>query len=52
MQFSKSKDGQKIANKFVKRLSSDAKFQYLQPNNDESNFEWTRNLQNVKGNLC
>ena len=45
----KSKDGQKIANKIVKRLSSDIKFQYLQPNNDESNFKWTRNLQNVKG---
>ena len=52
MHISKSKDGQKIANKFVKRLSSDAKFQYLQPNNDESNFNWIRNLRNVKGNLC
>ena len=47
----KSKDEQKIANKIVKRLSSDVKFQYLQPNNDESNIEWTRNLQNVKGKL-
>ena len=47
----KSKDEQKIANKIVKRLSSDVKFQYLQPNNDESNIEWTRSLQNVKGNF-
>ena len=51
MQFSKSKDGRNIASKIVKRLSSDAKFQYLQPNNDESNIKWTRNLQDVKGNL-
>ena len=52
MQFSKSKDGREIANKVVKRFSSDAKFQYLQPNNDESKFEWTRNVQNVKGKPC
>ena len=51
MQFSKSRDGRSIASKTVKRLSSDAKFQYLQPNNDESNIKWTRNLQDVKGNL-
>ena len=47
-----SKDEQKIANKIVKRLSSDVKFQYLQPNNDESNIIWTRNVQNMIGKLC
>ena len=51
LQSPKSKDGQEIANKIIKRLSSDAKFQYLQPNNDEPNIKWTRNLQNVKGKL-
>ena len=52
MQFSKSKDGRNIASKIVKRLSSDVKFQYLQPNNDESNIIWTRNVQNMIGKLC
>ena len=44
-----SKDEQKIANKIVKRLSSYVKFQYLQPDNDDSNIKWTRNVQNVIG---
>ena len=50
LQSSKSKDGQKIAHKVVNRLASIFKFQYLQPNTDESNIEWTRNMLNVKGN--
>ena len=45
----KTKDGQKIAQKIINKLSSDFKFQYLQPNPDESNIEWARNVQKVKG---
>ena len=49
LQSSKSKDGQKIAHKIVKRLASTFKFQYLQPNTDESSIEWTAKMHNVKG---
>ncbi len=45
----KTKDGQKIAHKIVNKLSTDFKFQYLQPNPDDSIIEWTRNVQKVKG---
>ena len=46
----KSKDGQIIANKFILKLASELKFQYLKSNvSDETKVEWTRNEQDVKG---